>query len=42
MRSRYDAQRAIICPAVIEVHTHGNDRFQDGDRWLDVQNAFLL
>jgi hypothetical protein len=42
MRPRDDTDRTIRGPAVVEVRSHGNQRFQHGHRRLDVQNTFLL
>jgi hypothetical protein len=36
MRPRYDAKRAIVGRAVIEMHPHGSERLQYGHRRLDV------
>jgi hypothetical protein len=42
VRPRDDTERTIRGPAVVEVRSHSNQRFQHGHRRLDVQNTFLL
>ena len=42
MRSRHDPERTVVGAAIIEVRSRGDERFQHGNGWLDVQDPFLL
>src|SRR5580658_6312277 len=41
MRSGNHAQWAVALIAIVEVQAHGQHRFEDRDRWLDMSDAGL-